>query len=178
MSTGSPEAPGSQIVGSGEGSPASDDASSSGALGLQTAAFVDEFERWAHRKAIEAGASVPRLRLLYSIHCNGPRKMADLAEELTVTPRNVTALVDGLEADGLVRRVPHSTDRRITLVELTCNSESVESQFRAYRASLADLFSGLSDEDCLGLARILATLRAQMGAPSRGAVAGEGALDV
>jgi len=34
----------------------SDDPSSSGALGLQTAAFVDEFERWAHRKAIEAGA--------------------------------------------------------------------------------------------------------------------------
>ncbi len=142
--------------------------SSSGALGLQTAAFVDEFERWAHRKAIEAGASVPRLRLLYSIHCNGPRKMADLAEELTVTPRNVTALVDGLEADGLVRRVPHSTDRRVTLVELTCNSERVESQFRTYRASLADLFSVLSDEDCVGLTRILATLRSQMGAQSRG----------
>jgi DNA-binding MarR family transcriptional regulator len=163
MSTGSPETPANQFVGSGEGSPVGDDPSSSGALGLQTAAFVDEFERWAHRKAIEAGASVPRLRLLYSIHCNGPRKMADLAEELTVTPRNVTALVDGLEADGLVRRVPHSTDRRVTLVELTCNSERVESQFRAYRASLADLFSVLSDEDCQGLARILATLRDRMG---------------
>ena len=111
---------------------------------------------------------MPRLRLLYSIHCNGPRKMADLAEELTVTPRNVTALVDGLEADGLVRRVPHSTDRRVTLVELTCNSESVESQFRAYRASLADLFSVLSDADCAVLTRILATLRAQMGSQSRG----------
>ena len=163
MSTGYSEASRGPAAGSFEGSPVGDDPSSSGALGLQTAAFVDEFERWAHRKAIEAGASVPRLRLLYSIHCNGPRKMADLAEELTVTPRNVTALVDGLEADGLVRRIPHSTDRRVTLVELTCNSERVESQFRAYRASLADLFSVLSDEDCLRLARILATLRDRMG---------------
>ena len=148
------------------------------ALAVAAAGFAGAFDRWANRKAVEAGIGAQRLRLLNAVHCHGPQKMADLAGALAVTPRNVTALVDGLEAEGLIRRVPHSTDRRITLVELTCNSERVESQFRAYRASLADLFSGLSDEDCLGLARILATLRAQMGARSRGAVAGEGALDV
>jgi DNA-binding MarR family transcriptional regulator len=153
------------------------EATASGALGLQTAAFVDEFERWAHRKAIEAGASVPRLRLLYSIHCNGPRKMADLAEELTVTPRNVTALVDGLEADGLVRRVPHSTDRRITLVELTCNSERVEKQFGAYQSSLADLFSGLTEDDQRELARMLSTLHERMGTSAPGATAAVEPLD-
>src|SRR5450830_1968788 len=107
MSTGSAETRAGDGDSSGEG------VSPTGGLSLQTAAFVDEFERWTHRKAIVAGASVPRLRLLYSVHCNGPRKMADLAEELTVTPRNVTALVDALEADALVRRIPHSTDRRV-----------------------------------------------------------------
>jgi DNA-binding MarR family transcriptional regulator len=158
MSTGSSEAA------SGEAETVAVDqaASASAALGLQTAAFVDQFERWAHRRAIEAGASVPRIRLLYSIHSNGPQKMADLAEELTVTPRNVTALVDGLEAEGLVRRVPHSTDRRVTLVQLTCNSELVESQFCAYRSALADLISTLSDDDQRELARMLGTLRERM----------------
>src|SRR5450759_3041791 len=177
MSTGSSEASKGPAAGSFEGSPVGDDPSSSGALGLQTAAFVDEFERWAHRKAIEAGASVPRLRLLYSIHCNGPRKMADLAEELTVTPRNVTALVDGLEADGLVRRVPHSTDRRVTLVQLACNSDRVESQLRAYQASLNELFAALSEDDQRELARMFATLRERMGTDGSSSAAQKGTLD-
>jgi DNA-binding MarR family transcriptional regulator len=181
MSTGSSEtASGAAADSQGEPSAAAADsreASSSGALGLQAAAFVDEFERWAHRKAIEAGASVPRLRLLYSVHCNGPQKMADLADELTVTPRNVTALVDGLEADGLVRRVPHATDRRVTLVQLTCNSERVESQFRAYQSSLADLFSGLSEDDQRELARMLSTLHDRMGTGTAGSVVPRGAFD-
>src|ERR1035437_8714841 len=182
MSTGSPEtATGPEADSEGEASAvaaaSAEVTSSTGALGLQAAAFVDEFERWAHRKAIEAGASVPRLRLLYSIHCNGPQKMADLADELTVTPRNVTALVDGLEADGLVRRVPHSTDRRVTLVQLTCNSERVESQFRAYQSSLADLFSGLSEDDQRELARMLSTLHDRMGTGTAGSVVPRGAFD-
>ncbi|MGN6168057.1 MAG: MarR family winged helix-turn-helix transcriptional regulator, partial [Solirubrobacteraceae bacterium] len=35
-----------------------------------------------------------------------------------VTPRRVTALVDALEADGLVERTPHPTDGRSTVVRL------------------------------------------------------------
>jgi DNA-binding MarR family transcriptional regulator len=128
------------------------------ALAVETAAFVDAFERWAGRKAVAAGASIPRLRLLYAVHCHGPQKMADLADELTVTARNVTALVDGLEAEGLVRRVPHSTDRRVTLVELTCNSELVAAQFGAYQASVERLFAGLTVKDQRTLLRLLTTL--------------------
>ena len=131
-------------------------------LGAQTAAFVDTFERWARHKAIDAGASIPRLRLLYSVYCHGPRKMADLADELTVTPRNVTALVDGLEADGLVKRVPHATDRRVTMVELTCSSDRVASQFAAYQASVEGLFAGLDEADLTTFRRLIATLGDRM----------------
>ena len=132
------------------------------ALAVETAAFVDTFERWAGRKAAEAGASVPRLRLLYAVRCNGPQKMADLADELAVTPRNVTALVDGLEAEGLVRRVPHSTDRRVTLVELTCSREGVAAQFGAYQASIAGLFAALTPDEQRLLLRLLTTLHDRM----------------
>ena len=127
-------------------------------LALETVAFSATFERWAHRKAIEAGATSPRLRLLYSVHCQGPQKMADLAEALTVTPRNITALVDALETEGLVRRVPHATDRRVTMVELTCTAERVESQFQAYQSSLAGLFDELDESDRHTLRRLLAAL--------------------
>ena len=136
MSTGSSEAGSQSGTGAGApfptASPGVDEPAGltlTADLAVATATFTGAFERWANRKAGEAGASVPRLRLLNAVHCHGPQKMADLAEALTVTPRNVTALVDGLEAEGLVRRVPHSTDRRVTLVELTCSPERVEAQF-------------------------------------------------
>jgi DNA-binding MarR family transcriptional regulator len=127
-----------------------------------TTRFVDTFDRWSKHKAAAAGASVPRLRLLYSVHCHGPQKMADLAGALDVTPRNVTALVDGLEAEGLVRRVAHSTDRRITLVELTCSPERVEAQFGTFQGSMATLFDGLTDDDQGHLLRILGVLQTRI----------------
>ena len=132
------------------------------ALAAETTAFVGGFERWSAHKAAEAGASIPRMRLLYAIHCHGPRKMADLAGELDVTPRNVTAIVDSLEAEGLVRRVPHATDRRVTLVELTCNRDNVASQFDSYQGAVGGLFAGMDEADRYTLLRLLGVMRARM----------------
>lgn len=42
-----------------------------------------------------------------------------IGERLMVHPTGITKLVDKLEAQGLVQRVPHPTDRRGTLVRLT-----------------------------------------------------------
>jgi DNA-binding MarR family transcriptional regulator len=127
-------------------------------LAVAAAGFASAFDRWANRKAVEAGVSAQRLRLLNAVHCHGPQKMADLADALSVTPRNVTALVDGLEAEGLIRRVPHSTDRRVTMVELTCNSAQVASQFRTFQDSIGGLFAELGEADRNTLLRLLTTL--------------------
>ena len=129
------------------------------ALAAAAAGFAGAFDRWANRKAGEAGIGAQRLRLLNAVHCHGPQKMADLAGALAVTPRNVTALVDGLEAEGLIRRVPHSTDRRVTMVELACNSAHVESQFRTFQDSVGALFADLDEVDKRTLLRLLNTLR-------------------
>ena len=80
--------------------------------------------------------------------------MVDLADELGVTPRNVTALVDGLEAEGLVRRVAHPTDRRVTMIEMTGLADEAAEQFEAYQASVAELLAGLSQSDRRALIRI------------------------
>lgn len=131
-------------------------------LAAELMAFVGAFERWSDRKAAEAGASVPRMKLLNAIHCHGPQKMADLAGRLDTTPRNVTAIVDGLEAEGLVRRTPHPTDRRVTLVELTCSRENVTAQFGSYQRSIVDLFADLDETERQTLLRLMADLRTKM----------------
>lgn len=151
--------------------------SSTDRLAAAAAGFASAFDRWANRKAVEAGVSAQRLRLLNAIHCHGPQKMADLADALAVTPRNVTALVDGLEADGLIRRVPHSTDRRITMVELNCNSADVESQYRAFQDSVGGLFADLDEADRQTLLRLLTTLHDRIHADPARPIEGKATID-
>jgi DNA-binding MarR family transcriptional regulator len=50
---------------------------------------------------------------------SGALPLARVGERLQVHPASVTNAVDRLEAQGLVRRVPHPSDRRATLAELT-----------------------------------------------------------
>ena len=47
---------------------------------------------------------------------SGSLPLGKMGERLMVHPTSVTGIVDRLEADGLVRRVVHGDDRRITLV--------------------------------------------------------------
>ena len=137
------------------------------ALAQEALQFVRAFDIWTRRASVaKAGESVPRLRLLYELHCNGPRKMADLADTLGVTPRAVTTLVDALEGEDLVRRSAHPTDRRITMVELTGGAGDIEAQFAAFQAEVADLFAGLDDADAETLRRAFQGLRARIEAPN------------
>jgi DNA-binding MarR family transcriptional regulator len=93
-----------------------------------------------------SGLSPPRLRLLSILHAQGPRTSAELARHLDVTPRAVTALVDGLEHSGLARRRPHPSDRRATLVGLSAAGRRTCADLEYGVARLADeLLAGASD---------------------------------
>ena len=82
--------------------------------------------------------------------------MSGLGERLGVTPRNVTKLVDALEEEGLLRRKPHPTDRRATLIELTPEGEKTVSQeFAQHVAAGAELFEALSEDEQRELLRLM-----------------------
>ena len=49
----------------------------------------------------------------------GPSKMRDVADHLMLAVSSTTALVDNLEAKGMVRRERSESDRRVVLVRLT-----------------------------------------------------------
>jgi DNA-binding MarR family transcriptional regulator len=99
------------------------------------------------------------MRLLGALHCKGPQIMCSLGDELGTTARNVTTLVDGLESEGLVRRTPHVTDRRATVVELTpAGFAKAEELLGPFHAQITGLFRELSSEDRKELVRVLGTL--------------------
>jgi DNA-binding MarR family transcriptional regulator len=117
------------------------------------------FARWMDSLLEGGGISPARVRLLAALHCGGPQTMSGLSDELDVTPRNVTALVDGLEAEDLVKRAPHPTDRRSTLVELTPKGHGVFGQMcQPYMAKVAELFGDLPEADRRELVRLLESL--------------------
>jgi DNA-binding MarR family transcriptional regulator len=67
----------------------------------------------------EQGLTRSRAEVIWRLHHPGPVTQRALSEALRCTPRNVTGLVDALEATGHVARRPHPSDRRATLVTLT-----------------------------------------------------------
>jgi DNA-binding MarR family transcriptional regulator len=73
-------------------------------------------------------------------------RQRDLADALRVSPRNVTGLVDGLEATGFAVRERHPNDRRASLVKLTEMGTAVAEALVADQDDFSRfLFGGISD---------------------------------
>lgn len=122
--------------------------------------FGPEYLKWIRSRLRDSGMTHARVRLLGALCFGGARIMSDLSEELGVTRRNVTALVDALEGEGLVRRAAHPTDRRATVVELTPEGESkARSTHEVYRRLVSELFETLSERDQGELLRLIGLLR-------------------
>ncbi|MFT4213906.1 MAG: MarR family transcriptional regulator [Microbacterium sp.] len=54
----------------------------------------------------------------------------ELAEYLSLDPSQIVALIDGLEARGLVVREPHASDRRLRVIDATAEGHRVYRQAR------------------------------------------------
>jgi len=140
-------------------------------------ALIDLSARFAHAflrhldGSTKGGFSYPRLRVLEYLHCKGPTTMRPLAEGLGLSARNMTAVADSLEADGLVRRVAHPTDRRATILELTdAGYAAAEAALEPRFAEINALFDPLSDTQRRRLVSTLSILvdRMEQGCPSVG----------
>lgn len=117
-------------------------------------AVAQLFTEDSERELGKLGLTTARTHVLWVLHHGGPSTQRALADVLAVTPRNVTGLVDGLEATGYVRRAPHPDDRRAVLVTLTERGTVVMEKMAADHAALADsLMAGLDDTDRGGLDR-------------------------
>lgn len=86
----------------------------------------------------------------------GSLTQRDLGARLLLTSGAVTQLVDRLERHGLVRRVPHPTDRRATLVELLPDAALPElPELVEYHLELRRAAEALTDTEQAGLVRFL-----------------------
>lgn len=110
------------------------------------------------------GLSRARATLLWNLNERGSMTQRALAEVLGVSPRNVTGLVDALEADGFVTRGRHPDDRRATLVALTDKGTTTMSGLRGeYDEGATRLFEGLTASDLEGFIATVDQLLVRLG---------------
>jgi DNA-binding MarR family transcriptional regulator len=89
-----------------------------------------------------------RIQLVMRLKFQGATPLGELAGQLHVSPRNVTGLVDHLERDGLVERVPDPIDRRSVRAHLTEQGrELVERMWREMMEATVELTEGVPQED-------------------------------
>lgn len=151
--------------------------------GGQTAATVagaqlmEQFRAIAHAthnrtnaQMTAAGLSLARFRVLNALQSAGRIRMNELSAALGVVARSVTTIVDALEREGMVRRLPDPGDRRATLLELTAEGLGQLSRLRAmHDSAAAELFDVLTADEKDQLARILRRLQAAVDADLGGA---------
>ena len=98
------------------------------------------------RKTVERG----------ECHPSGPRSPAELADAAGVTRATMTGLVDTLERDGFVKRVPDPEDRRMMSVVLTTKAEQfLHGMLPAHFQLMATLMRTLDESERQTLVKLL-----------------------
>lgn len=114
--------------------------------------------------AKEHGLTLQQLAALRNILPGEGMPMSGLAEALSCDAANVTAVVDKLEARGLVRRAP-SPDRRVRLLETTPRGEELRRRILARLREPAPWLLALDPEEQRQLRDLLRRGLARAAAP-------------
>jgi len=107
------------------------------------------------RVAGEFGLSPPQLFALKTLDPDNPVPMSALATALHCDNSNVTGLVDGLEAQGLVERRPGEHDRRVRMLVVTERGGAVRDRLTAAMQEIPPQLAALSAADQQALHDIL-----------------------
>jgi DNA-binding MarR family transcriptional regulator len=101
--------------------------------------------------------------VLLAFSRNGSLPLGKMGERLMIHPTSVTNIVDRLEAQGLVRRLDHPTDRRTTLCEITTDGRAVVDKATAAVTAVDLGIAGLTDREVDQLTKLLGKLRKESG---------------
>ena len=102
--------------------------------------------------------SFPQMRVMRVLEDAeaGRIRMGELSAVLGVTARNVTTIVDGLEREGLVMRMPDPKDRRAILLALTPKGqEHIAGVYAMHYEAAERFFAALDTAERAELLRLL-----------------------
>ena len=115
------------------------------------------------RTLAASGLTEPQFNVLMELAANDGRlPQCELARGLLRSPANITALIDRMERDGLVRRIRGERDRRTVLSEITEQGwEALDAATPAVFGVERQILSDLSAADRAQLATLLDRVAAE-----------------
>lgn len=117
---------------------------------------TDKLRKVQARQMFEQKLTAPQFSVLEVIYKHGSLPLKKIGEELMVTGANITCVVDNLEKEEFVKRVPSSEDRRVINAELTSRGKSkIDAIYPEYSKNIAENFSTLTEAEQKELLRIL-----------------------
>jgi DNA-binding MarR family transcriptional regulator len=85
--------------------------------------------------------------ILQCLGLEGDQSIAAIGQRLGFSPSTMTGLVDRLEEQGYVRRRPHASDRRVTLLVLSRKGEGAyHREIDWYRSLVDEIFGSLGED--------------------------------
>ena len=94
------------------------------------------------------GIGISDFMVLEVLLHKGPLTISVIGEKVLLASASMTSAIDRLEKRGLVRRTTCNSDRRIRLIELTCDGKKfIEEIYARHEKDLESITSGLSDEE-------------------------------
>ncbi len=97
---------------------------------------------------MDVSLTIAQVKSLFYISNNGSVNFRMLAAALKVTPSNVTGIIDRLVDQGLVSRTENPDDRRMLMLQLTPQGETLISGLRERRFSqMSAVLSKLNEDE-------------------------------
>jgi len=106
------------------------------------------------------GLSSPKFSVLNAlVQAKEAQSLGDLANKLSCVKSNMTQLIDRLETDGLVKRVPDPSDRRAVRAEITAKGREKQEAGTKVIGDLESEFAGaVSPADRAAFGRLLTAI--------------------
>ena len=110
--------------------------------------FYEKLSTWEEGVVKDSGLTTAQNHAIEIVGHEGAIKMIRLAEKLGVTTGTLTVSIDRLEEKGLLRRVPHQSDRRSYLIELTEKGQEVFARHHNHPLNLTgEIMADFSDQE-------------------------------
>ena len=107
----------------------------------------------------EEGVRKPHFTVLVALAELGPSSQAELGRRLWIDRKNMVAVIDDLEAAGLVERTPDEQDRRRNAVRLTAAGTQALARLNTRADAAQDtLLATLTEDERRELERLLQKL--------------------
>ncbi len=120
----------------------------------------DKLRRVQSKQMFEKKLTAPQFGVLEILSRTGPVPLKKISQEMMVTGANITCVVDNLEKEGFVRRIPSKEDRRVILADLTSTGKNkIETIMPEYSENISSVTSVLTENEQKELTRLLSKLQ-------------------